>query len=61
MAYTKTAQKGCMLVLTEKGYEATPDHVKHEREIGKPIPHFKESVLGLKKDGLLKVKFSEGK
>ena len=59
MAYTKTAQKGCMWVLTGKGYEATPDTVKHEREVGKPIPHFKESVptSWIEKGCVVKVKF----
>lgn len=59
MAYTKTAQKGCMWVLTEKCYEATPDHVKHEREVGKPIPHFKDSVptSWIEKELVVEVKF----
>ena len=33
----KTAKKGYKWVLTEKGYAVTPNHVKHEREVGKPI------------------------
>ena len=37
MAYYKAAKRGCQWVLTEKGYAATPDHIKHEREIGKPV------------------------
>lgn len=37
MAYIKTASKGCQWVLTEKGYSATPEHVRHEREVGKPV------------------------
>ena len=37
MAYTITAAKGKHFVLTQKGYEAAPDHVKQEREVGKPV------------------------
>lgn len=37
MAYMKTAKKGCQWVLTEKGHNATPDYIKPEREIGKPV------------------------
>lgn len=33
----QTARKGFKWVLTKKGYDATPDHIKHEREIGKPV------------------------
>ena len=31
------ARKGFKWVLTEKGYNATKEHIKHEREIGKPV------------------------
>lgn len=31
-------------VLTEKGYIRTLDHLKPEREIGKPIKHFEKAV-----------------
>lgn len=44
MAYMKTARKGYQWVLTKKGYDATPDSVKGEREIGKPIKNYNESV-----------------
>lgn len=37
MAYMKTARKGYQWVLTQKGYDATPDSVKSEREVGKPL------------------------
>lgn len=30
-------RKGFKWVLTEKGYNATKEHIKHEREIGKPV------------------------
>ena len=33
-----------VFVLTEKGYIRTPDSVKPEREIGKPIKHFEKAV-----------------
>lgn len=31
------ATKGKQFVLTQKGYDATPDHVKPQREVGKPV------------------------
>lgn len=33
----KTAKSGNLFILTEKGYAATPDGVKPERKIGKPV------------------------
>lgn len=38
------AGKGNHFVLTEKGYEKTPDHVKPEREVGKPVAGFERKV-----------------
>lgn len=37
--YTNAA-KGNIFVLTEQGYNATPDHVKPERAVGKPVFSF---------------------
>ena len=31
------SKPGCIFVLTQTGYDATPDHIKHERKIGKPV------------------------
>lgn len=42
--YIKKAQKGKHFTLTEKGYNNTPDHVKHERKIGEPIKGFETRV-----------------
>ena len=42
--YTQEAEKGKKFVLTEKGYLNTPDCIKHEREIGKPVKGFEERV-----------------
>lgn len=42
--YRQEAQKGKKFVLTEKGYEKTPDHVKSERKIGEPVKGFETSV-----------------
>lgn len=33
-----------IFVCTEKGYQRTPENVKHERAIGKPIPLFSTKV-----------------
>lgn len=44
MAGIKIAQKGKHFVLTEKGYKKTPDNVKPERSIGKPLKGFEYSV-----------------
>ena len=38
------ADEGCVFVCTETGYERTPEAVKHERAIGKPIPLFDRKV-----------------
>lgn len=38
------ADDGCIFACTEHGYERTPDAVKHERAVGKPIPHFSKKV-----------------
>ena len=37
MAYKTTAAKGKHFVLTQKGYDVTPDHIKPKREVGKPV------------------------
>ena len=44
MAYSKSVEKGNVFVLTEKGYNKTPDEVKPEREIGKPLKGYEERV-----------------
>lgn len=38
------ADEGCVFVLTEYGYERTPEAVKRERAVGKPVPLFSEKV-----------------
>ena len=38
------ADEGCVFVCTETGYERTPEAVKPERAVGKPIPHFAGKV-----------------
>lgn len=38
------ATAGNQFVLTEKGYRNTPDHVKHEREVGVPVKGFETRV-----------------
>ena len=40
----KNAQSGRQFLLTEYGYQETPDHVKHEREVGKPVKGFETRV-----------------
>ena len=42
--YKQEAQEGKMFVLTEKGYEKTPNHVKNERKIGDPVKGYETSV-----------------
>lgn len=42
--YKQEAHKGKKFVLTEKGYEKTPDRVKSERKVGDPIKGFETSV-----------------
>lgn len=38
----KMAEKGKQFVLTQKGYDRTPEHIKHERAVGKPVHNYKE-------------------
>lgn len=38
------AEEGCVFVLTEYGYYRTPEAVKPERTIGKPVPLFEKKV-----------------
>ena len=38
------ADEGCVFVCTETGYERTPEAVKPERAVGKPIPLFARKV-----------------
>lgn len=38
------ADKGCIFVCTEKGYDRTPEKAKKERTVGKPIPLFDRKV-----------------
>ena len=40
----KHAQYGKQFLLTEYGYQETSDHVKHEREVGKPVKGFETKV-----------------
>lgn len=40
----KYAENGKQFVLTEHGYNATPDHVKYQRAIGQPVKEFETSV-----------------
>lgn len=40
----KSAQEGNIFVLTQKGYEATPDRVKKEREVGQPLKGYAQDV-----------------
>lgn len=39
-AYMQEAHNGKQFLLTENGYNHTPDNVKHERNIGEPIKGF---------------------
>lgn len=38
------ADEGCVFVCTETGYERTPEAVKPERAVGKPIHLFAKKV-----------------
>lgn len=38
------ADPGCVFVLTAHGFDQTPDNVKRERAVGKPVPGFAEKV-----------------
>lgn len=42
--YKKEAESGKHFVLTVKGYERTPDRVKLERAVGKPVKGYEYSV-----------------
>lgn len=42
--WKRYAENGKVFILTEYGYQKTPDHVKHERKIGKPVKGFETSV-----------------
>lgn len=44
MAYNKTAKSGNIFVLTEKGYENTPDKARPERKVGEPVRGFRKRV-----------------
>lgn len=43
-AYMKEAQNGKQFLLTENGYNNTPDSVKRERNIGEPVTGFETRV-----------------
>ena len=43
-AYCKSAEAGNHFVLTEKGYEQTPEPVKPERRAGEPVRGVEYSV-----------------
>lgn len=45
--YKKEAESGKHFVLTVKGYERTPDRVKLEREVGKPVKGSRKACKGL--------------
>ena len=40
----KAAKNGRQFLLTEYGYQETTDHVKHEREVGKPVKGFETRI-----------------
>ena len=40
----KYAKNGKQFLLTEYGYQETPDHVKHERAVGEPVKGFESKV-----------------
>lgn len=42
--YYHYAANGKHFVLTEKGYEKTPDDVKKERKVGEPVKGFEYKV-----------------
>lgn len=44
MAHNTSAEKGNIFVLTEKGFNQTPDSVKHERKTGNPIKGYEYKV-----------------
>lgn len=43
-SYHSSAEKGKHFVLTELGYEKTPDRIKQERKIGESINGFEYKV-----------------
>lgn len=43
----RNAKEGFHYVLTQKGYEASNDLVKHERKVGQPVFHFYEFYVPL--------------
>ncbi len=40
----KYTENGKQFILTEIGYNATPDKIKSERKIGKPVKGYETSV-----------------
>lgn len=38
------ADDGKVFILTEKGYKATPDKIKFQRKIGKPLKGYEDKV-----------------
>lgn len=42
--YFEIAEHGKQFVLTECGYKRTPDTIKHERKVGKPVKGFENRV-----------------
>ena len=44
MAYKENTKTGNIFVLTNIGYEKTPNNIKTERVIGKPVKGFEYSV-----------------
>lgn len=44
MNFNKSASKGKYFVLTQKGYDKTPDSVKPERTVGKPLKGYEDRV-----------------
>lgn len=40
----KSAEKGKIFVLTESGYEKSPERVRNERKIGKPLKGYEYRV-----------------
>lgn len=42
--YYQIASPGKLFILTQKGYDNTPDAVKRERAVGKPLKGFEQKV-----------------
>ena len=38
------AGPGRVFVVTELGYRETPDNIKHERQIGKPLKNYEKQI-----------------